>query len=139
MPNAARNAHYACALILRDGKALLGRRAHFRGSYPNCWDFIGGKVEEGESQEQALERELGEEIAITPLNASYFGKIEDRHIDPENPPTYHFYHVAEWAGGEPVINNHEHSDLEWFTLQQACDLSNLALPEYRTLLKDALK
>ena len=139
MSNKARNAHYACALIIRDGKALLGRRAHFRASYPNCWDFIGGKIEKGETPEQALDRELGEEIAIAPLELTYFDKIEDRHIDPDNPPVYHFFRVHQWDGGEPVINNHEHSDLEWFTLQQACDLSNLALPEYRPLLESAFR
>ena len=135
---AARNAHYACALIIRDGKALLGRRAHFRTAYPGCWDFIGGKVEEGETPEQALARELGEEIAISPVNASYFDKIEDTHINADDPPVYHFFKVHQWNGGEPVVNNHEHSDLEWFTLRQACDLSNLAIPEYRQLLETAL-
>ena len=87
-------AHYACALIIRDSRALLGRRAHFRGSYPNCWDFIGGKVEDGETPEQALVRELGEEIAISPLEPSYFDKIEDTHINTENPPVYHFFSRA---------------------------------------------
>lgn len=139
MNKSARDAHYACAVIVRDGKILLGRRMHFRASYPECWDFIGGKIETGETPEQALERELGEEVAITPLRTSYLDKIEDTHIDAENPPLYHFFRVHEWEGGEPVINNHEHSDLEWFTLRQACDLSNLALPEYRPLLEAALR
>lgn len=139
MSKNVRDAHYACALIIRDGKVLLGRRAHFRASYPNCWDFIGGKIEDGETPEQALERELGEEIAISPSSISYFDKIEDRNSDAVEPPTYHFFRVHDWDGGEPRINNHEHSHLEWFSLQQACDLSNLALSEYRPLLEAALK
>lgn len=134
----SREAEYACALIARDGKILLGRRAHFRTAYPNCWDFIGGKIEDGETAEQALTRELGEEIAISPLKPIYFDKIRDIHADSGNPPIYHFFKVYDWQGGEPVINNHEHSHLEWFTLEQACDLSNLALPEYRSLLRSAL-
>ena len=117
---------------------LLGRRAHFRAAYPNCWDFIGGKIEDGETAEQALTRELGEEIAISPTEPSYFDKISDIHANSESPPTYHFFKVYDWEGGEPTINNHEHSHLEWFTLEQACDLSNLALPEYRTLLRSSL-
>ena len=133
-----RSAEYACALIIKDRKMLLGRRAHFRAAYPNCWDFIGGKIEEGETAEQALTRELGEEIAISPSQPSYFDKIKDIHADDENPPIYHFFKVYDWSGGEPTINNHEHSHLEWFTLEQACDLSNLALPEYRELLRSSL-
>ncbi|MEP4194319.1 MAG: NUDIX domain-containing protein [Aliishimia sp.] len=133
-----RSAEYACALIIKDRKMLLGRRAHFRAAYPNCWDFIGGKIEEGETAEQALTRELGEEIAISPSQPSYFDKIKDIHADNESPPIYHFFKVYDWSGGEPKINNHEHSHLEWFTLEQVCDLSNLALPEYRKLLRSSL-
>ncbi|MFK7751403.1 MAG: NUDIX domain-containing protein [Sedimentitalea sp.] len=133
-----RSADYACAIIIRNGKLLLGRRAHFRAAYPNCWDFIGGKIETGETAQQALSRELGEEIAITPTDARFFDKIHDIHADPESPPTYHFFFVQNWQGGDPVINNHEHSHLDWFSAQQACDLSNLALTEYRDLLCAAL-
>ncbi len=38
-----RSSEYACAIIMQDEKVLLGRRAHFRASYPNCWDFVGEK------------------------------------------------------------------------------------------------
>ena len=131
-------ATYACALIVRDGKVLLGRRAHFRATYANCWDVIGGKVEAGETPEQALIRELGEEIAITPLNPVFFDRLEDRQINPAIPPTYLFFRVEDWTGGEPVINNHEHSHLEWFTLQQACDLRNLVMPDYPALFARVL-
>ena len=101
-----RSSQYACALIVRDNQVLLGRRAHFRAAYPNCWDFIGGKIET---------------------------------ISLDQPPVYHFYKVTEWQNGDPHINNHEHAHLAWFTLEQACDLSNLALPEYRNLLRSLLK
>lgn len=133
-----REAEYACALMIKDGKVLLGRRAHFRAAYPNCWDVIGGKIEKGEAAEQALIRELAEEIAVTPRNPSYFRKIEDTHAGAPVSPIYHFFMVCDWLGGDPIINNHEHSHLAWFTLQQACDLSNLALPEYRDLFRSAL-
>lgn len=135
----SRSSQYACALIVRDNQVLLGRRAHFRAAYPNCWDFIGGKIETGESKEAALTRELAEEIAIVPTNPIYFEKIEDTHISLDQPPVYHFYKVTEWQNGDPHINNHEHAHLAWFTLEQACDLSNLALPEYRNLLRSLLK
>ena len=137
MTSQARAADYACAIILQDNKVLLGRRAHFRAAYPNCWDFIGGRVEVGESHEQALTRELGEELAITPLSPQPFETLIDTQMSAENPPSYHFFIVTDWSG-TPHIANHEHSHLEWFTLQQACDLSNLALPAYRSLLTRAL-
>lgn len=51
------------AVIQYDGKFLLTRRpprAHLEG----LWEFPGGKIEEGESPEQALVRECSEECAI---------------------------------------------------------------------------
>ena len=133
-----RQSHYACALILLDGKVLLGKRAPFRAAYPECWDVIGGKIEAGETAAEALSRELGEEIAIRPLAPEPFGQIKDHHANPDDPPTYHFFKVTHWEGGAPIMNNHEHTHLEWFTAEQACDLGNLALPEYRDLLRAAL-
>lgn len=52
------------AIIERDGKILLARR-DASGDQAGLWEFPGGKVEAGESQPQALNRELQEELAIT--------------------------------------------------------------------------
>ena len=138
MPANQRSAEYACALILCKNHVLLGRRAHFRAAYPECWDVIGGKIEMGETPQAALTRELGEEIGITPLQPAYVEQIADLNMDAGHPPIYHFFKVTEWQGGTPKISNHEHSHLNWFSLQQACDLSNLALPQYRELLARVL-
>lgn len=49
------------AVIERDGRFLVARRVagtHLAG----CWEFPGGKVQDGESHETALEREIGEEL-----------------------------------------------------------------------------
>lgn len=53
----------AAAVIYRDGQILVGQR---RGDnrHPYKWEFPGGKVEYGESPQQALARELCEELQI---------------------------------------------------------------------------
>ena len=53
----------ACALIDADGRVLLAKRPLGR-PMAGLWEFPGGKVEPGETPEQALIRELAEELAI---------------------------------------------------------------------------
>ena len=43
-------------VIRRDGRYMLARRV--RGAEAGCWEFPGGKLEQGESPEQALERRI---------------------------------------------------------------------------------
>lgn len=53
----------ACALVDPDGRVLLAKRPKGR-PLEGLWEFPGGKIEEGETPEQALIRELKEELSI---------------------------------------------------------------------------
>jgi 8-oxo-dGTP diphosphatase len=53
----------AAALVAPDGRILLQQRAQGR-AMAGLWEFPGGKVEEGETPEAALVRELREELGI---------------------------------------------------------------------------
>ena len=58
------------AIIERDDKILLAQRpAH--ADQPGMWEFAGGKVEAGETQPEALIRELREELGIDARPAQY--------------------------------------------------------------------
>ena len=53
----------AAAVVIRDGRVLLTRRLDDQ-HLPGFWEFPGGKVESGESPEEAVVRECREEIGV---------------------------------------------------------------------------
>jgi 8-oxo-dGTP diphosphatase len=59
------------AVIEQEGKILCALRSS-QMSIPNVWEFPGGKVEEGESLQAALEREIEEELACSIKAGSIF-------------------------------------------------------------------
>lgn len=72
--------HVAVGVIIKDGKIFVTRRAdhlHQGGK----WEFPGGKVEYGETVEQALERELFEEVGISALKTSPLIKVSHDYGD----------------------------------------------------------
>ena len=94
------------AVIEHGGKFLVARRlagTHLAG----YWEFPGGKVRDGESHEQALRREIGEE-----LNSDIAGleKIfETSHVYPERTVDLHFYRGMLSGHPEPMIGQ----ELRW--------------------------
>lgn len=74
------------------------------------WEFAGGKVEPGESREQALVRECREELAITVKIRDIFMEVTHRYPD----MTVHLtLFNAVIASGVP--QQLEHADIQWIT------------------------
>lgn len=48
-----------------DGRIFVQRRSPHRRLFPNCWDIVGGHVEQGETVDEALAREVAEETGWT--------------------------------------------------------------------------
>jgi 8-oxo-dGTP pyrophosphatase MutT (NUDIX family) len=86
-------------------------------------------VERGEGFEQALHRELSEEVGIVPAEYRPLAPIVDPHVATT---IYRMYAVTGWCG-EPEILDEEHSELRWFPLNAAASLPDLALEAYRPL------
>jgi 8-oxo-dGTP diphosphatase len=53
-----------CGILIWNDKVLIGKRLSSNTIYPNKWEFPGGKVEEGETIDEALIREFKEELDI---------------------------------------------------------------------------
>ena len=77
------------------------------------WEFVGGKVEEGETKEQALIRECKEELNITLSVGDIFMEVEHEYPD----ITVHLtLFNATILTGEP--QKLEHNDIKWITTAQ---------------------
>lgn len=107
------------AIIERNGQILLAQRpAH--ADQPGMWEFAGGKVEPGETQAQALTRELQEELGIVAQPQCYIASHQ-REVSAR------LIHLHAWwvphFSGEPTA--HYHSQLRWCSPQEAL-IFNLA-------------
>jgi mutator protein MutT len=70
-----RTLHVVAALIRRRGKVLLDRRPP-GGRHAGLWEFPGGKREPGETDEQALARELFEELGVESVVGAEVARTE---------------------------------------------------------------
>jgi 8-oxo-dGTP diphosphatase len=86
--------------ILRDprGRVLIAERVG-GGPFQGMWEFPGGKIGDGESPEQALARELSEELGIELGAAERFIHLE--HDYPDRSVSIHFFLVSGWIN-EPA-------------------------------------
>jgi ADP-ribose pyrophosphatase YjhB (NUDIX family) len=108
----------ARALIFdSEGKILLGKRAGGQGE--GKWSLIGGKPEEGESMEEAIIREVKEEIGVDFI-PELFLQAEDSNTDPP-----HIWQVCYFKGpisGEFNLAPREVAEIQYFSLDKIKDL-----------------
>lgn len=100
------------ALIWDGDKFLICQRpAHkTRGL---LWEFVGGKVEPGETKEQALVRECQEELAVTLSAGDVFMEVDHQYPDLNVHLT--LFHAVICEG---VPQRLEHNDIRWITPEE---------------------
>ena len=111
----------AAALVDADGRVLVSQRPEGR-SMAGLWEFPGGKLESGERPEQALVRELAEELGLAVGEACLTPLTFASHAYPEMHLLMPLYLCRRWKG---VAQGREGQELRWM---RPCDLSALQMP-----------
>ncbi|TDC29473.1 NUDIX domain-containing protein [Micromonospora sp. 15K316] len=110
------------ALVENDTVLLVHRRPTKR-AYPDVWDLPGGQVEVGESELQALAREMHEELGvqIATESASRLGVLHDG----SGADAVHVgvWHIEDWVGSPTNRAPDEHDDIAWVRFSELRDLS----------------
>jgi len=111
----------AAALVRKDGRILLQKRPQGR-SMAGLWEFPGGKLEDGETPEAALVRELSEELAINIDVANLMPACFASAEIGDRPLLLILYICKDWDGDPVAV---ESPELGWFT---ADDMVRLPMP-----------
>lgn len=99
------------AVIMKEGRVFATQRGY--GEFKDGWEFPGGKVEAGESPEEALRREIREELEVEVNVGDLIDTIEYDY------PAFHLSmkcYACTIAGGSPHLLEHEAA--RWLSADQ---------------------
>jgi|TARA_B100001093_G_scaffold379287_1_gene364633 8-oxo-dGTP diphosphatase len=111
----------AVALIDQDGRILIAKRPDGK-SMAGLWEFPGGKVELGETPEQALVRELSEELGIKTWNSCLAPMTFASHAYEDFHLLMPLFVCRKWEG---IVIPKEEQELKWV---YSSELKNYPMP-----------
>ena len=109
--NERKHIEVVAAIIVRDGRIFATQRGY--GEWKDWWEFPGGKVEPGESPEDALKREIREELATEIEVDELLTTVEYDY--PKFHLTMHCYLCTIISGDLSLL---EHEDARWLALDE---------------------
>ena len=97
------------AAIIRDGEKIFATQRGY-GEFKGGWEFPGGKIEDGESPQQALKREIMEELGVEIEVGALIETIEYDY------PKFHLSMDCFWASIiTGALELREHVSAKWLT------------------------
>ena len=106
------------AALIWDGDRFLACQRPAHKARGLLWEFVGGKVEPGETRQQALVRECREELDITVAPGEIFLEVD--HVYPDLTIHLTLFHAVIAEG---VPKRLEHNDIRWITVEDIPDYS----------------
>jgi 8-oxo-dGTP diphosphatase len=101
--------HVVAAIIVGEAGEILICQRRKKQSHPLQWEFPGGKIEAGERPEQALQRELGEELGIDAQIGMRIAEGSHRYSDSHS-VELQFFVVRRFEG---KVENRIFEDVRW--------------------------
>ncbi|EID4334236.1 TPA: NUDIX hydrolase [Vibrio parahaemolyticus] len=98
-------------IMLNGSKVLLEKRSEQKETDPGLITIPGGHIEYGETQIQALFRELNEELNVIPTEYKYLCSL---YHPTKELQLIHYFIVTNWSGD---ITAHEADEVKWYSLQ----------------------
>lgn len=117
------------AVILKDGKIFATQRGY--GDFKDWWEFPGGKMEEGESPQEALTREIREE-----LDADISVHDEIRAVEWDYPQFHLTLHCFWCSLKSEALHLNEHEAASWVGKDELMTLR--WLPADKDILEEIL-
>jgi mutator protein MutT len=109
------------AILENSGKILICRR-QANGAFPNQWEFPGGKVGDGESDEEALQREIQEELGI---DIRIRRRFAEQNHDYDTLSVNLVFYLCETEQADD-IKNYVHAQVRWEDPKKLRDYDFLA-------------
>ncbi len=115
-------------MLIKGDRVLAEKRKATKQAYPGAIALPGGHVEDGESPEKALCRELNEELGVVPCSIKYvctlLFRLQELH-------RIYYFAIEAWEGN---IENNEAESLLWLPITESqefdIDVDRIALSEY---------
>ena len=121
------------AVIFQNDKVLSVQRAEHEREYVSSkWEFPGGKIEVGESREEALVREIREELSVDIQVSEFLMTVEHAY------PDFHLaMHVFKCVLDHGEVTLSEHVTLKWLSIDELDQLDWAAadIPVVKSLMQ----